>query len=284
MSSLNGNKPSLTLLHALPGRIRVGLSHAPLDVDEMKAAVLGHSGLQMVSYTPVIRSLLVRFDQSQITPQEIFFRIALALSLQRDMAPVRIIVEPRRPGTSDSATLSGFLLLGAVATRLSRQDPKIIRPFELVAGLGTTYAVLDHGWREVRERGYFDPEVLSLGYLITAFLRGNFFKASVVTWLMTFGRHLLEAPRVNIELRPVEIKAAGQDTPRYEVVVGPDLEASDQIHIFDMIKGFLRYALTGGAAHSQRNLMDEFRSVSHLHGEVLHGLGRMSQGIPMHFK
>ena len=28
-------------------------------------------------------------------------------------------------------------------------------------------AVVDHAWREVSERGYYDPEVLSIGYLVT---------------------------------------------------------------------------------------------------------------------
>jgi hypothetical protein len=79
--------------------------------------------------------------------------------------------------------------------------------------------VLDHGWREVRERGYFDPEVLSLGYLVMAFFMGNFLKASVVTWLMTFGRHLLDAPRASIEVRPVEITQEGDAAPRYEVEI-----------------------------------------------------------------
>jgi len=278
------HRPSVTLLHALPGRLRVGLSHAPRDAEEMKAAVRSHAGFASIRFSPVTRSMLVRYDAGQITQQEILFRIALALSLDFGAAPVRILAGSGRHGTSDSAVLSALLLVGAMAARWTRQDPNITMPLELAAGVSTSYAVLDHGWKEVRERGYFDPEVLSVGYLATAFLRGNFLKASVVTWLMTFGRHLLEIPRVNIEVRPVEIQGAGQAAPRYEVVVGPDLGASDRMRLIDVIKGFFQVAASGGAAHDKRNLMDEFRDVSRLHGEVLEGLGRMPHGIPMRFR
>jgi hypothetical protein len=282
---MNGTiKPSVTLLHELPGRLRVGLSHSPLNADKMKSAVQDHPGLLSVEYSPVTRSVLVLFDRAQVTRQEILFRIALSISLDYGTVPVRVLVEPARQGTSNSAALSGLLLLGAVAARWTKRDQRVTMPMELAAGLSTTYAVFDHGWREVRERGYFDPEVLSIGYLMTAFFRGNFLKASAVTWLMTFGRHLLETPRVNIEVRPVEIRGNGDASPRYEVVVGPDLDPTERVPLIDALKGFVRYALTGGAAHSRRNLMDEFRDVSRLHGEVLEGLGRMPHGIPMRFR
>jgi hypothetical protein len=277
-------KPSITVLHDLPGRLRVGLSHAPRDAQKMKAAVLDHPGFRSIQYSDVTRSILVLYDHAIVTRQEILFRIALFISLDYGTVPVRILVAPERQGTSDSATLSAMLLIGALAVRWTRKDQRVTMPMELAAGLSTTYAVLDHGWREVRERGYFDPEVLSVGYLISAFLRGNFLKASAVTWLMTFGRHLLETPRGNIEVRPVEIKGRAGEAPRYEVMVGPDLDTSDGVRMVDALKGFVRYALTGGASHGRRNLMDEFRDVSRLHGEVLEGLGRMPHGIPMRFK
>ena len=277
-------KPSVTVLHELPGRLRVVLSHAPLDAAKMKASVREHAGIELIRYESVTHSVLVIYDRSVVTQQEILFRIALAISLEQGTVPVRILAAPARQTTSDSAALSGFLLLAAVVTRWTRRDQKFTVPLKMAAGLSTTYAVLDHGWKEVRERGYFDPEVLSIGYLVTAFFRGNFLKASAVTWLMTFGRHLLEMPRVNVEVRPVEIKREGADHPGYEVVVGPDMEAPDRVRLLDALKGFFRYALSGGAGQGRRNLMDEFRNVSRLHGEVMEGMGRMPHGIPMRFK
>lgn len=277
-------RPSITVIHELPGRLRVRLSHAPRDAGKMKSAVLDHAGFRSLRYAHATRSVLVHYDHALVTRQEILFRIALAISLDYGTVPVRILAAPKAADTSDSATLSAFVLACALAARWTRQDPKITRLLEMGAGLSTGYAVADHGWKEVRERGYFDPEVLSLGYLVTAFMRGNFLKASAVTWLMTFGRHLLESPRVNIEVRPVEIRSAAGEAPRYEVVVGPDLDGSEPVRITDALRGLLRYAISGGAAHGRRNMMDEFRDVSRLHGEVMEGLGKMPHGIPMRFR
>jgi hypothetical protein len=277
-------KPRVTLIHTLPGRVRVRLSLRPKDVKKMISAVLNHDGIQSIHFSPITRSVLVRYDHGRVTQQEIVFRIALAISLDYGTVPVRILSEPGRRGTSDSAALSAFLLVAAVLARWKSKERSLVLPLELVAGAGTGYAVLDHGWREVRERGYFDPEVLSLGYLVMAFFRGNFLKASVVTWLMTFGRHLLDAPRASIEVRPVEITQEGDTAPRYEVVVGPDMETPNRARFLDAVRGFLKYAITGGGAHGRHNLMDEFRNVSKLHNEVLEGLGWMSHGIPMRFR
>lgn len=273
----------VNLIHDLPGRLRVRLSHAPKNAEKMRAAVLNHAGFKSFAYTHVTRSVLIHYDPNQVTRQEILFRIALSLSLEYGTAPVRILTAPEKHETSNSATLSAFLLFAAVAARVTKRDQKIIGPLELGAGLFTAYSVLDHGWREIRERGYFDPEVLSIGYLLTAFIRGGFLKASVVTWLMTFGRHILETPKTNIEVRPIEIGGEDGTPPRYEVVVGPDLD-SKQMNLVDGVKAFIRYALTGGAAHGKRNLLNEFRDVSRLHGEVMEGLGRTPHGVPMRFR
>ena len=155
--------------------------------------------------------------------------------------------------------------------------------WDWLAGIGTAWAVVDHASKELRERGTFDPEVLSLAYLVTAFLRGNFLTASVVTWLASFGRHLVEVPQTGVQVRPVEMRGRENGEARYEVMIGPDADAPESARMLSALQALLQYAMTGGGAHGFRSLLEELRDVSKVHGEVLEGFGRLRQGIPIRF-
>jgi hypothetical protein len=155
--------------------------------------------------------------------------------------------------------------------------------WDWLAGLGTAWAVVDHAWKELRQRGTFDPEVLSLAYLVAAFVRGNLLAASMVTWLASFGRHLVAIPSTGVQVRPVEVCGRGNGQSRYEVMIGPDVDAPERVRIVSALQGLLKYAITGGGAHPFRTLLEELEDVSKVHGEVLEGFGRMPQGIPIRF-
>ena len=155
--------------------------------------------------------------------------------------------------------------------------------WDRLAGLGTAWAVVDHAWKELRERGRFDPEVLSLAYLVTAFVRGNLLTASVVTWLASFGRHLISPPPAGVQVRPVEVCGRGNGQTGYEVMISPDVDAPERVQMLSALQGLLKYAITGGGAQPFRTLLEELRDVSKVHGEVLEGFGLLPQGIPIRF-
>jgi hypothetical protein len=274
-------KPVVTIVHSLPGRVRAKLSHPPRDAARLRAAVMEHEGLRSVDYSPVTRSILVRFDPRTVSQQEIVLRIAVHLSMDYGAVPVRLLAEPQRVALSDSAVYAAVGLASAQLARWLRIDREKTRWIDRIAGLGTAAAVVDHAWKETQQRGYFDPEVFSLAYLLTAFSRGRVLGASAVTWLTAFGRHLLEPSRTGVEVRPLEIPGAGGDRPRYELLVGPDVDAPEQVRALGALQGLLKFALTGGAGY--RNLWEELRDVSKVHGEVLEGFGRMRHGIPVRF-
>jgi hypothetical protein len=276
-------KPTVTIVHRLPGRVRARLSQGPRDSERLKAAILEHDGLESIDYTPVTRSVLVRFNPHAISEEEIVLRIALHLSLDYHGAPVRLLAQPERLVLADTAIFSAIAVGSSLAMRslgVTRTSPSRL---DWIAGIGTVLAVIDHAWKELDERGYFDPEVLSLAYLLTGFLRRDFLKASVVTWLTTFGRHLLELPPTGVQVRPLELQTGGNGEPRYELVIAPDTDAPERVRILSALQGMVKYAMTGGGAHGYRNLWEELRDVSKVHGEVLEGFGRMRHGIPMRF-
>jgi hypothetical protein len=278
------SKPVVTVVHSLPGRVRARLSVAPADVQRMLAGVREHPGMESISFSPVTRSVLARFSPHEISQEEIVLRIAFHLSLDCGSAPVRLLAEPeQRPALGASAAGSAALLALALAMRGLKTARGAPTRWDWLAGLGTAWAVVDHAWKELRERGRFDPEVLSLAYLVAAFGRGNFLTASVVTWLASFGRHLAAIPATGVQVRPVEVRGRGSGQSRYEVMIGPDVDAPERVRILSALQGLLKYAVTGGGAHPFRTLLEELRDVSKVHGEVLEGFGRMPQGIPIRF-
>ena len=277
-------KPVVTVVHSLPGRVRVRLSVAPRDVPRMIAGVGEHPGMESISFSPITRSILARFSPHAISQEEIALRIAFHLSLDCDSAPVRLLAEPEeRPALGGSAAFSAAALAVALALHGLKAAKGPPTRWDWLAGLGTAWAVVEHAWKELRERRTFDPEVLSLAYLLTALVRGNFLTASVVTWLASFGRHLVAVPPPGVQVRPVAVRSGGSGQFRYELMIGPDVDAPEQVRILSALQGLLKYAMTGGGAHPFRTLLEELRDVSKVHGEVLEGFGRMPQGIPIRF-
>jgi hypothetical protein len=277
-------KPVVTVSHSLPGRLRARLSCSPERPDQLVASLREHPGMGEIMFAPPTGSLLIHFDPRVVTEEEIKLRVAFQLALDQGGRAVRLLATPEQNALQDSAVLSAIALATTMTMRWLNPRYKGPTRLDWAAGLGTAWSIVDHGWRELRERGYFDPEVLALAYLATALVRGNFLKASVVTWLTTFGRHLIEVPPIGVEVVPLEVPATDGQESRYEVVVSPDTQAPERLRIVGALQGVLKYAMTGGGVHGFRSLWEELRDVSRVHGEVLEGFGRMRDGIPIRFQ
>ena len=187
-------RPSVTVVHSLPGRVRMRLSRPPASEADLIDFVREHPGMGTISITKRTGSFLVEFDPHAITTEEITLRTAFGFAIDQGGRPVRLLAAPEQVTLQNSAVLAGIGLTTAFAMRWLSPAKKAAPGLEWLAGAGTAWSVLDHGWRELRGRGYFDPEVLALAYLAAAFLRGNVLTASAVTWAATFGRHLIEMP------------------------------------------------------------------------------------------
>ena len=277
-------KPVVTVVHSLPGRVRARLSVAPRDTERMLAGIREHPGMESITFTPRTRSMLACFSPHEISQEEIVLRIAFHLSLDYGAVPVRLLAEPEeRDMLGTSAVISAVALASSLLLRGLELEKGSPTRWDWIAGASTAWTVVDHAWKDFRVRGAFDPEVLSLAYLLTAFVRGHFLTASVVTWLASFGRHLVALPPTGVQVRLLKVRGRGNGEARYEVMIGPDVDAPERVRILGALQGLLKYALTGGGAHRFRSLLEELRDVSKVHGEVLEGFGRTRQGIPMRF-
>ena len=273
---------SVTLIHGLPGRLRLRLSAAPRDVQGFLAAVTAHEGLGDVRYTPITRSLLIRYETGHLTTEEILLRTAMACSFDHDHVPVVILPDPESEVMTDASILAGLLLLVAALARWSALGgPNSL--LEKGAGVGVALAVLQHGWREAREKNTIDPELLTLGYLFTAFTRSKPLRGAAVTWAASFGRHLLQESARGVEVRPMAgsggtgAPQAYQITPMQHRPRHTPLLAATQAVLRSM---GLILGDSGG-----NTLLEELRNVALTHDRVLEGLGGMHRGgIPLIFR
>lgn len=276
---MNAEHLVITIVHTLPGRIRMRLSREVARPDALVRSVRGHEGLHFVAYNRVSRSVLVRHDTGAIRQEEVVLRVALAWSLDQGGRPVRVFSTPEGEVVDNLAAYAGVLV--GVAGMASWLNPGalVTRRLEQAAAVGVAGAVLDHGRREVLGQGHIDPEVLTLGYLITSVARGSYLRAAAITWMTAFGRHLIDPPRNGVEVRPgaAEDGEAGECG---EITVRPVMQ--NRAPLVALLQGMVRYAFTAGEpARGAGHFVEEFRELSKVHGEVLEGLGGMEQGIPM---
>jgi hypothetical protein len=203
------------------------------------------TGIASADYNHVSKSLLIRFDPQEVPSDKVIMRAALCLSLDYARVPVRIFSKPRVREWSDSPLYSGLALMVALAAKAVRLDPRTSLAIEWAAGLSTVGAVLHHGWTEYRRHGYYDPEVLSVVYLATAFLRGRVLTASLMTWLTTFGRHFWKLPAKGLELRVTHKDEDSAGANRYGVILSADRDQGGPPKISRLLPAVLQCALMG---------------------------------------
>jgi hypothetical protein len=271
---------SATIVHTLPGRIRVRLSRGLNKVQRLLDTIEGHHGIKSVSYCPRGRSIVVCYEPGQVRQQEIVIRIAVSFSLDYRAQAVQVLIEPPKKRLADSALLAGGMLAGSGTLKLLRGMGSGTGWSERLAATATVYAVLEHGKEELYEKGYFDPEVLSLTYLANSFLSGKVLQASLLTWLATFGRHLLELSPAGVEVTP-QLVSGSADEPKYEIIVRPIAAGPGSVRFTDALHSML-HQLVFGRGHGE--MMKELRDVTRSHDAQLEGMGWMPEGIPLRFQ
>lgn len=276
--------PSVTILHHIPGRLRMKLSVSPHDIDQMKYAIMGHPGINEIRFTTITRSLLVHYDSSEVSYEEIVLRTALSLSRERELVPVSVFARPEEHEVSELSFYSGISLLIAFVTRYLPIGPDTKRLFSGIAGLSTAAAVCEHGWSEVQKRGNFDPEVLSFLYLVHALFKRSVLPASFMVWITTFGRHLIRWPDNGVEIKPVPVESDDPHNPYYEVVVSSAPLAQNKMAMFRVLPAMIYHALIGDRLIGETNMLDQIRDMAQGHDDVLEGLGKIRRGIMLQIK
>ncbi len=265
---------SLTIVHTLPGRIRLRVEPALSSFDLVQKQVQKHPGISVLAYNRTTQSILARFDPREIANSEIVMRIAVAISVTGGMRPVGIGTSPRHESVDRYGLISGAAVAAATVSRLLAASSPVTTMLSTAAGIGTAGAILSHAWREYRQRGDFHPETLSVVYLGSSFVRGSVLPAAVVAWLATFARHFggIAAERYVVEVQPAGRKG------RYSVRVRRFRDPENSESLFHFATSMVA-DMVSGSPQRPDSFLSQMKEVSRSHDDVLEGLEGLERTI-----
>ncbi len=184
------------ILHALPGRLRVQIEK-PIDSDQIFRDV---AGVLQCSYNPKIRTLLIEYDPDAVSEDNLIVRLAAVYACEKKTELLHI-KHSEEKGFSMGPTGGMALALIGLDGLLKLTGAQLAGVSGWLSTGATLAAVVEHGYQELQTRGSFDPEVMSIIYLINSIGKTNTFQASLLAWIVTFGRHLFpKAPREQVYL------------------------------------------------------------------------------------
>lgn len=178
----------IEVLHALPGRLRLKLEKAP-------PTSLNLLGVKEWTWNARLQTLLVRYDAASVTQEQMLLRLSAAYA---KVCSASLIHLKHTEEATESLAPSAFLALGCITLDgLMTLSGTTIFPARRWISLATTLAaVFEHGYHELKTRGTFDPEVMSIVYLVNAIGKTATAQSALLAWIVTFGRHLIPlAPR-----------------------------------------------------------------------------------------
>ena len=181
----------LEVLSAIRGRIRLQLER-PVSSE---APFAGIPGVRACRYNPRIRTLLCEYDPDVIEEEQLIIRLGAAYAAQTD---AKLLHVKRSEEQGFSMAPSGYLALLCIGLdgALTVAGSPLTRFTRWLSTGSTLAAVVEHGYQELHVRGSFDPEVMSVVYLINSVGKPSAVRASLLAWIITFGRHLIpKAPR-----------------------------------------------------------------------------------------
>lgn len=219
------NNLTIVIAHKIKGRIRIKLSHPLRNGEELMKNLVKKDEIYKANYTDITKSILIEYNPYRISEDEVIIRVIALYSKSYDMIPIRLIYESKKKNLPPMACYSLAMLgIGGISKYITMNQQ--ISDFINWAVVGTTIgAIGEHAYNEVNERGYFDPEVVSVMYLINSVTKGEFLLPSAVTWLTTFGRHLIELSYGGLMISVREFK--NRDGNKYfDVSVKTDNELS----------------------------------------------------------
>ena len=271
----------LIVAHTVPGRLRLRLSHSPQQAQRTEQIVMGHPGVKSAVYTEPTLNLLVVYDVAKIALEEIILRAALCLSVDYDLRPIAIKTSENKTPLSRMSILSGLSLLVTHTLCLFSMKAKTISTLKVLSGLFTTAAVSEHIYLDLRHKGRFHPEVLSIGYLLSSFLRGNVLQGATTAWMMTFARHLLEPPAKVLKLEASTMDpSCDENHCEYEAKISRELKTQGgAMGMLSQLPHLILGMYTDRQLSAEDRIFKEIQNLSYEHDDVLEGLEQLQRGI-----
>ena len=275
-------KPDLIIViaHVLPGRLRIRFSHPILKESDLVEIIKRHPGISSAGYTSITQNLVVTYNSEQITTEEIILRACLAFSRDYDLGPVQIQSAERSVALGNLSLYSGFsLIVSHVFNLMLAKSPKLAT-VNMISGVTTLTAVLDHVYQDLKQKRQFHPEVFSLYYLLLSLIRGNILKGATITWFLTFARHMIEMPADSLVVKtvPSDFTCRKQHC-EYEVTVSKKAITGTMGNLLQMLPQLILNIYRDRNSTFEDSLLKQIMTVAESHDEMIEGLENLKEGI-----
>lgn len=273
------NDLGVVIVHRLPGRIRYRLTKYPRDIKDFLQQIKRHEGIDKLTFSPVTKSLLIYYRPTLVSSIEITVRVGVALSLDYQNDRVRISHQINHMTLQPIDYYSGLSLIALALIKSADPTSPLLKYVEYNAGYSTVLAAINHAWLEMKREGIYDLEVITVVYLINALIKGNFLTAATITWIATFGRHLVEP---NAEECYIEASAIhGENEDFVDVVVSQSIDNDSAHHSMRLLSDTLNKLIGRDPKKHYYLLMDQIKQMSRKHGNILEGIGKKPSPIYM---
>lgn len=200
-------KLSITIVHKLPHRVRVKLSHQIKNLESFKKHLAVDGDDIQIKYSPISKSVIALFDIEKISLQEVIYKIVTAFSIDNGMMPVKLLDGMQQKAIDSFAIYSGASIVMAGINKLLNRSGLGLQDKMNWFSIGmTSVAILEHAYKETKRKGVFDLEILPAIYLIKSFLTTPKLSIVAMTWLTTFGRHMFSSNNNAKEVKLFRIK------------------------------------------------------------------------------
>lgn len=270
---------AIDILHSIPGRVRLKFVPEPADAEKLRFQVMEHEGIESLSYSPVTRTALIRFEDMVVEVQEILIRTAVAFSLQHDLRPVKLSQPTPNEFITPKGLIAGATILSTGLLGLFTRSTLLGMAMNWLSAITTTAAVLEHAGFDYRKKGNVDPEVLSLVFLANSVLNNkNLLLPSALTWVTTFGRHFSKNEGEGVRLE-IKKNISGDKAGNYDLNVS---KLSSRSSFADLLNVFAENLLTSQGGFDN-TIFEKSKDLLKMHNKNLEGIGDKIKGIVLNF-
>lgn len=226
--------PTILMVHKLEGRIRIKISHPIIDIKEAEKFIKEADGITCVRYNDTIKSMIIKYNPTIITTENVIIKISIFMSNTYGFSKVKFISDCHK---SDMPLLSYYSLISILGANVIKylNPGNQVQEFVNWIATGTTVgAIGEHAYAEMSEKGTVDPEVMSVMYLINSIGKGNMVNASLITWITTFGRHILKKSHESFIIKIEKTQIQCGEDPCYDISVLPTVIQGHRIDTFKL--------------------------------------------------
>lgn len=211
------NNPCIFIAHSMHNRVRLKLSHSIKNTTRFKEAIENKKGIISFDYSEITDSILIYFEPLEINIIEIIVRVAIEYSKEHRLSCIKILNKNNYNSMPKGAYYSLGVIMSSYIIKNISSRAGIHKILNWLSVGSTASAIVEHALMEVKNKGSFDPEVVSVMYLFDSVRKGNYLRAAIITWLTTFGRHLINKSYGELLIRIKEFEECSTKEKYYNI-------------------------------------------------------------------